>query len=246
MEIVRMIERLARGNLPKPREAVARAEVDLMRLGTLVPIQIDPERALATLRAVIDHVPPDRRYQYGLAGPCTAWPCKQPVRAMRRSSNSPDRRRRRRSASTPARPAGSSASSSSTGRPATSSACNAWRGPRTNGVPASPAAVGQLGTSLPGGRPLRARRPGRRHRAVCDRGARLRILPPHGLARSVLRPGPGLPRGWPHRGAGERCGVAARSCSMRGRWSMFPSSRPTRPTWPSSPATCHERRVGAR
>jgi LuxR family maltose regulon positive regulatory protein len=38
-----------------------------MRHGTLLPIQIDPERALATLRAVIDHVPPDRRYQYGLA-----------------------------------------------------------------------------------------------------------------------------------------------------------------------------------
>ena len=56
MEIVRMIEeQLARGNVPEAVRMVARAEVDLMRHGTLLPIQIDPERALATLRAVIDH-----------------------------------------------------------------------------------------------------------------------------------------------------------------------------------------------
>ena len=68
MEIVRMIEeQLARDNVPEAARTVARAEVDLMRHGTLLPIQIDPERALATLRAVIDHLPPDRRYQYGLA-----------------------------------------------------------------------------------------------------------------------------------------------------------------------------------
>ena len=55
LEIVRMIEeQLARGNVPEAGMTVARAEVDLMRHGTLLPIQIDPERALATLRAVID------------------------------------------------------------------------------------------------------------------------------------------------------------------------------------------------
>jgi LuxR family transcriptional regulator, maltose regulon positive regulatory protein len=68
MEIVRMIEEhLAHDNVPDATRTVARAEVDLMRHGTLLPIQIDPERALATLQAGIDHLPPDRRYQYGLA-----------------------------------------------------------------------------------------------------------------------------------------------------------------------------------
>jgi LuxR family transcriptional regulator, maltose regulon positive regulatory protein len=68
MEIVRVIEeQLARGTIPETTETVARAEADLMQHGTLLPIQIDPERALATLRGVIDHLPSDRRYQYGLA-----------------------------------------------------------------------------------------------------------------------------------------------------------------------------------
>ena len=68
MEIVRMIEeQLARGNVPDASRTIARAEVDLMRHGTLLPIQTDPERARVTLQAVIQQVPPDRHYQFGLA-----------------------------------------------------------------------------------------------------------------------------------------------------------------------------------
>jgi LuxR family transcriptional regulator, maltose regulon positive regulatory protein len=68
MEIVRLIEEhLAGANVPEAVRTVARAEVDLMQHGTLLPIQIDPERARATLQAVIDHVPPVRRFQFGLA-----------------------------------------------------------------------------------------------------------------------------------------------------------------------------------
>ena len=198
MAIVRMIEeRLARGHDPEAAQSVARAEVDLMRHGTLLPIQIDPERALATLRAIIDQVPPDRRYQYGLDpvrhGPPSERSGQRGGRAARQIGGGGDGAPRRRldpqALWPPLRPLA--------GRQPRSRAAYGADHAR-DGVPTSTAAVGQLGASLPRGHPLRARRPGRRHRAVCDRGARLRILPPHGFARSALWLSSGLPRGWPH------------------------------------------------
>ncbi len=67
-EIVRAIdERLARGDLSLAEREVARAEMDLLGLGTLLPLQIDPERALAAAQAAIDRLLPARRFQYGVA-----------------------------------------------------------------------------------------------------------------------------------------------------------------------------------
>jgi LuxR family transcriptional regulator, maltose regulon positive regulatory protein len=67
-EIVRAIdERLARGDLPPAEREAVRVELDLMVLCSLLPIQIDPERALGTAREAIDRVPPAQRFQYGLA-----------------------------------------------------------------------------------------------------------------------------------------------------------------------------------
>ena len=243
MEIVRLIEeRLARGDVPEAARTVARAEVDLMRHGTLLPIQIDPERALATLRAVIDHVPPDRRYQYGLAWTLYGMALQATGQGHEAVEQLARWRRRRRSASTPARPAGSSASSSSTGRPATSSASRASRGPRTRWRPGMacrcrPAGgIASSGTSSTSATTWKAPSGSMRSWRATTNPSTSRAC----AKRSSAWPWP-TTRLAALRRAGERCGVAARSCSMRGRWSMFRSSRPTRRTWPSSPVTCHER-----
>ena len=138
-------------------------------------------------------------------------------------------------ASTPARPACSSASSPMSW-PTRRWAHPAHGADHRDGDRHRLPPVGRLGASL---RTSATRRPGRRHRAVGDRGARLRILPPHGLAeeRSSAWPWPAtrlaalpggsrLARPWPQ---SPRCGRIG-ACS----------GRHSRPAWPASPATWHE------
>jgi ATP/maltotriose-dependent transcriptional regulator MalT len=56
--------------LPPAERAAARAELDVMLLGTTLPMQIDPEGALATAQAAIANLLPERRFQYGVAWAC--------------------------------------------------------------------------------------------------------------------------------------------------------------------------------
>ena len=60
-------ERLTRGDLPEADVAAAQAEMDVLALGTTLPIQIGPEQALATALSIVEQLPPDRRFQLGLA-----------------------------------------------------------------------------------------------------------------------------------------------------------------------------------
>jgi LuxR family maltose regulon positive regulatory protein len=65
---LRMIEeRLAATDLSKPERTAIQAEVDLMVIGTTVPIQIDPLRALTMAQEAVDLIPPGRRFQLGVA-----------------------------------------------------------------------------------------------------------------------------------------------------------------------------------
>jgi LuxR family maltose regulon positive regulatory protein len=60
-------EYLARGDLPDAARAAARAELDLMLLGTMLPLQIDPRQTLTTAQAAVANVSPSRRFQLGIA-----------------------------------------------------------------------------------------------------------------------------------------------------------------------------------
>ena len=68
MEIVLGIEaRLAPGDLPEAERRALHAELDLLKQGSTLPVQLDPDRSLAVAQEAMAHVPASRRYQQGLA-----------------------------------------------------------------------------------------------------------------------------------------------------------------------------------
>lgn len=58
---------LARGDVPEKERDKLRAEMDLLTLVLLVPLQIDPEGTLAIARRATAQIPASRRYAHGLA-----------------------------------------------------------------------------------------------------------------------------------------------------------------------------------
>lgn len=68
LEIVRGVEaQLAPDILPEAERRALRAELDLLKQGSTLPVQIDPDRSLTVAQEALVHVPAARRYQQGLA-----------------------------------------------------------------------------------------------------------------------------------------------------------------------------------
>lgn len=59
--------RIEQGAVPPTRQQELRAELDLLAIGSLIPLQVNPEAAIAITRQAIAHVPRERRFPHGVA-----------------------------------------------------------------------------------------------------------------------------------------------------------------------------------